>query len=345
MNQRVTRAKTVLSAIVHEARSENLTFMAGSIAYHAFVSLLPLLLLVLFVLSRVGSRELARGALFAIGGYLGPDVVDVLVRTAFNAARSGGLSAVGLVVLVWGTLRIFRGFDQAFSDIYETESVNTLPDQILDGVVVFGAIGLAIFLVSVLEDLIPLPSYGPVDIVLRPALSVVALTVAFLPMFYVFPDEDVTVREVVPGALVAGVGWTLLSTGFQYYVFVSQKQKWGVVGIVILFITWLYFAGFVLLLGAAVNAVLAGRSEDVSNIAWGRAEEDASVGDADFVPPLRELETADWEGDVRVVTDDADVTLPHPDRATVSVEAVDRPAFMGGSSERGRLVLKWKSDG
>ena len=45
-------------AVVYEVRAENLTFMAGSIAYHAFVSLLPLLLLALAVATKVGNRDL-----------------------------------------------------------------------------------------------------------------------------------------------------------------------------------------------------------------------------------------------------------------------------------------------
>lgn len=349
MNGRLTRAKAVVVAIVSEARSENITFMAGSIAYHAFVSLLPLLLLVLFVVSRVGGEDLAQQVLTAGAGYLTPGAVTILKNAAVNAARSGGLSAIGLAVLVWGTLRIFRGFDQAFSDIYESEATNTLPNQILDGIVVFGGIGLSIFVLGVVETVVAIPSVGPADTAIRPTLSVLAIAVALLPMYYIFPDEDVTLLEVVPGALVAGVGWTVLSEGFRFYVRFSSKTDYGVVGVVILFITWLYIGGFFLLLGAAVNAVLAGRSRDVSNIAWGRWDDDATAGDASFVAPLRDLEDVKWKGEVRVVANAdgaevADVTLPRPEAATVTVEEVDRPAVMGGNREAGRLVLEWDSN-
>jgi len=39
--------------VVHEIRAEKLTFMAGSIAYHAFISILPLLLLVLTLVQQL----------------------------------------------------------------------------------------------------------------------------------------------------------------------------------------------------------------------------------------------------------------------------------------------------
>jgi signal peptidase len=36
---------------------------------------------------------------------------------------------LGVVLLIWGTLRIFRGLDTAFSDIYESEAANPFTDQ------------------------------------------------------------------------------------------------------------------------------------------------------------------------------------------------------------------------
>ncbi|EMA54212.1 hypothetical protein C450_06762, partial [Halococcus salifodinae DSM 8989] len=51
---RFDRPISIVRAIVHELRTEKVTFMAGSIAYHAFVSMLPLLVLVLTIISTVG---------------------------------------------------------------------------------------------------------------------------------------------------------------------------------------------------------------------------------------------------------------------------------------------------
>lgn len=59
-----------------------------------------------------------------------------LVDELETANATVGVSVFGGVLLVWGTLRIFRGLDTAFSDIYESGGENDLPDQILDGLVV-----------------------------------------------------------------------------------------------------------------------------------------------------------------------------------------------------------------
>ena len=47
------RTETILRAVLHEVRTEKLTFLAGSIAYHAFISILPLLLLVLTLVQQL----------------------------------------------------------------------------------------------------------------------------------------------------------------------------------------------------------------------------------------------------------------------------------------------------
>jgi membrane protein len=344
--QGLSRLRDVIGAVVREVRAENVTFMAGSIAYHAFVSLLPFLLLVLSVVSAAGDEALARQLIRAVAGYLTPETVELLVQAAFQATGDARLSVVGLAVLVWGTLRIFRGLDQAFSDIYESESANTFLDQLRDGFVVFGAIGLALFLVSAADVFVSLPSFGPAQPVVDPLLSVATVSVALLPMYYVFPDEDVSVREVLPGAVVGAVGWLALSTVFRYYVALSSTASYGIVGVVILLVTWLYFGGLVLLVGASLNAVLAGRSADVADIAWDAAlDGDASGNDADFVAAVdafRELLEGEYD-ELRVVADGKRVTLPRPASASADTSTVERPRILGGNRETARVVLQWDS--
>ena len=54
--------------------------------------------------------------------------------------------------------------------------------------------------------------------------------------------------------------WTLLETGFRSYaVIASQFDVYGVLGVVLLLVTWYYVGSMALLVGAALNAVLAGR--------------------------------------------------------------------------------------
>jgi len=45
----------------------------------------------------------------------------------------------------------------------------------------------------------------------------------------------------------AAVGWTVLQIGFQLYASnAGQYEAYGAVGAVLLFVTWLYFAGIII---------------------------------------------------------------------------------------------------
>jgi membrane protein len=89
---------------------------------------------------------------------------------------------------------------------------------------------------------------------------VVVLALSFLPIYYVLPPVEVSVREALPGAVVAAVGWVLLQVGFRVYAAnAGRYAAYGLIGAVLLFVTWLYFASIGVLLGAAVNAVRRGR--------------------------------------------------------------------------------------
>lgn len=86
---------------------------------------------------------------------------------------------------------------------------------------------------------------------------IVVLVLAFLPIYYVLPPVDVSLREVLPGASIAAVGWVLLQFGFRFYAaHASEYAVYGIIGSALLFVTWLYFASIIVLLGVALNVVL-----------------------------------------------------------------------------------------
>jgi YihY family inner membrane protein len=181
-----------------------------------------------------------------------------------NQTGQGGVGLIGVVVATWGALKIFRGLDRAFSKVYGTDG-GGIVEQVTDGVVALVGIGVGVAAVTVAGTVValaPIPFSG----LIASLVLLTTLFVAFLPLYYVYPDVDVTVREVLPGTTVAAVGWTLLGAGFGIYADYAASEGtaalYGVLGAVLLLVTYFYLAGLVLLSGAVVNAVLAGRTPD-----------------------------------------------------------------------------------
>lgn len=265
----VRRAMATAREVVGEIRENHLTFMAGSVAHSAFLSLLPLLLLVLVIAVAVGNDVLARRITEMAQAHLSPAGEGLVFDALVNASERAGASVVGVVSLVWGMLRIFRGLNTAFDQLYAAGEASFV-GQIVDGLVAFLAVTVAIVGTGAATALLGLVEH-PVATALNPVMLVGGLAAAFYPMYYLFPEPDLALREAVPGTIVAAVGWALLEVAFGVYVgLVETVSTYGLLGAVIVLLIWLYLGAFLLLAGATVNVVLAGRHRDGDGDSEGR---------------------------------------------------------------------------
>ncbi len=234
-----------------------MTFLAAGVAYYAFVSLVPALLLLLVVATTAFGDALATELLESVGGFLTPAGEEAIGGAVASAQGRAGASLLGVAVLLWSTLKVFRGLDTAFIEVYGIEERVGFLEQLTDaGSVVIGiGVGItAMLVVGAVAAAVDVPLLASASVLALPVI----LTVVFLPMYYLLPDPEVTLREALPGAVFAAAGWTVLQAGFQAYAATAgQYQVYGVVGGVLLLVTWLYVAAIIVIVGAVINATLA----------------------------------------------------------------------------------------
>ena len=236
------------------------SFIAGSIAFAAFLSIPPLLALAVALAGILGATGVVAAALERADVYLTPTAQSLFLDALSSSEGRAGASLISVLILLWSALRVFRGLDTAFSLLYDSTEDLGIVDSARDGLVVLVALVIALAVSAGVATLIALFPTGPLGTVIAPVVLIVGLAVAFLPMYYVFPDTDVTVREVVPGAVVAAVGCATLAGGFRLYTgFADRYEVYGAIGAVLVVLLWLYGAGLMLLTGAAVNVVTSGR--------------------------------------------------------------------------------------
>jgi len=243
-------------AVVDTAQEQQITFLAASVAYYAFVSLLPALLLLLVLASTIGGEAFAEQIVGATQEFLTPAGEDAISGAIEAAPGRGGATIVGVGVLIWSTLKVFRALDTAFVAVYvDTETLGFL-SQLKDALIVLVGISVGVGVMIVAGTILAALPLGPASQVVSILALPAVLTVAFLPMYYYFPNQPISLGEAVPGAVFAGVGWTLLQAGFQIYAAgAAQYEAYGVIGGILLLVTWLYFAAIILILGAVLNAV------------------------------------------------------------------------------------------
>lgn len=284
MDIRSSRPVALARAMAAEITENHLTFMAGSLAFYAFLSLIPLFVLSFVAASVVGGEAFAGQVTSLFESTLTESARELLSDVLTDPAGQTEASVVGIVVLLWSALRLFRGLAIAFDAVYGVREAKSLLTRLRDAVIVLGGVGVAVGAVVLTGGVLALVPTLPFVGRLSPLLLVVGLSAAFLPLYYFVPDVDVSLLEVLPGTVLAALGWTVTEFAFQFYVaYAGQYAAYGVVGGVLLVLIWLYYSCMVLLFGAVVNVVLAGRSGylDAESASLDASTSFDSAGDTD----------------------------------------------------------------
>jgi len=252
---------------------------AGAIGFFGFLSLFPLLILALSVVGFVFAdasdariAEVADTIQQAIPGFAGAlgsgddgtgvaQALDTIIR------NRGTVGLVGLVTLLLSGLRVVNAAQTATLVIFGVDLL-TLSGakrkvQQLVALTVLGLLALVgVAASSALGVVTRLDVLGPMQI-LAPLLTWVGTLVAdvllFLVAYRLFATSaGPTWRQHLPGAVLAGLGWTLLKGFGATYVsgqVASAGELYGALGGVIGLLLLLYLAGRLFVYGAALSAV------------------------------------------------------------------------------------------
>ena len=111
-------------------------------------------------------------------------------------------------------------------------------------------------------------------------VSLGSATLMFLALYRVVPNRPLTLRQVWPGAALAGVLFVLLSQAFPLYlrIFGGTYTAYKTLGLFLLLMTWVYCLALVTVLGAELNAFRCGHGalpDPESPIPLDAATEDA----------------------------------------------------------------------
>jgi inner membrane protein YhjD len=238
------------------------TYLAALIAYYAFVSLFPLLLLAVTILGYVlsGNPDLQQHILTSALSQF--PVVGTQLR---DPSRIGG-GATGLVIGILGALYGGLGVAQAVQ--YAMNSVWRVPRNnrpnplkargrsllllLTAGLAVIGTTTLSTFGSSGTGSL------GSVLRVLLLVASVVINAVVFVFVFRLAAARRLTVIDVAPGAIGAAVIWQLLQTfGVTYvgHVVKGASATNGVFALVLGLLAFFYVTAVAVVLCAEINVV------------------------------------------------------------------------------------------
>ncbi|MFC4543147.1 YihY/virulence factor BrkB family protein [Halosolutus amylolyticus] len=253
------------------ARERQISVKSAGLAYHAFNTLVPLVILLLVGITVVDALEpLVRtleSAMGLEGTVTGDGLEGVTGDGSTDLVRAGLLA---FVILLWSAARLFQAVNSAFTDVYGARREQSYVGNAARVTIVTAvnaalatatfAVGVA--LVGVVGVSLSIFLGGVLAAAASSLLLAVVLCALFLPMYYLFPHTGVSIGEVLPGTAFAALSWTALAIGFRVYVATAESVAlFGIAGAILLILTWVYLGGLCLLLGAVLNAVLADRVE------------------------------------------------------------------------------------
>jgi len=253
----------------------NADILAASITYFGFLALFPLLLLAASVFGFIlASRpDLLDDVISKITEYIPGSAGDQVVEALTAAIDSrGAVGVVGLLGLLYAGLSWISKMRLAIQTLWRgtPEESNFLKDNARDLLALIGlgggltasllvtAVGTAA--ATFLIDLVGLSEFPGITLItgaLAIALAIAGSTLVFCWLFGSLSGHDIRFRAVLPGALLAAVGFEILKLiGGFYLSLVSNSVSAGVFGSVVGILLFIFLACRFLLFCVAWTATL-----------------------------------------------------------------------------------------
>jgi membrane protein len=189
------------------------------------------------------------------------DSLKETVDELFSGPRAG-LFSTSIAIALFTVSRGFAGLIRALDNAYDIDEQRGAVRLRLTAFAL--ALGTFVTVAVSFYGWVQLRDAG-LPFVLRGLLALVVLVMWSAAMFHMGPHHRTPWRYDVPGALIAAVGWLVLTVGFSFYVRIAGtgNQVVGLTGGLLVGLTWLWLACLVFLVGAEVNEIIADRADAI----------------------------------------------------------------------------------
>ena len=244
---------------------KNINSFAASTAFFLFLSLIPMLML---LCALIPYTPITEADLMDVATGITPDTMDSLVVNIIHDVynKSIGIVSVTAVVTLWsagkGVLALMRGLN-VINDVEENRNYVVLRMvasfyTVLILILMILSLLIMIFgntLIQLVEGGIPQTSYF-FELLLhfRTPFVWFVLTI-FIALIYTYvPGGKLGFKMQLPGAVIASVGWSVITLFFSIYVDrFNGFSTYGSLTTIIILMLWLYACMYIVMVGAFLN--------------------------------------------------------------------------------------------
>jgi len=266
----------VLGRLVWETAMDNTTGLAAQMAYLLLIALAPGLLFLWHLLGLFGTDPAKLHRMFVVlKSFMPPDpkvqdILDAAVASVVVTGSSGMLANVGIIVGIYFGTVFIATISRALSQTHGVREDRHwwskyvisffmlfwfgITILICFNAVVFGETLAGIAEVN-FQLTVPLQEWVTL---LNLPLTAVALIGLALALYLLTPENYLTIRQALPGAIFFSVGWIAVTKLFQFYVakYDRYNPTYLALASIIVLLTWMYLTCLLLHLGGKLNAIL-----------------------------------------------------------------------------------------
>jgi membrane protein len=259
-----------LRAFWQRAYEENITGLAGMVAYNLMLAIFPFALLVLFVFGRLAHSPDIEHSILSDLQKLFPNVEQGTLQNAIERIRDSSttIGVVAVLAGIWIGASFWGAMDTAFGHVYHTPRRSWVEQKRFSLVMLLVTaflLGASVLIPTVEGAIVSTTSRLPfglshIGVLDKLLLIVAALGISFLiasVIYWVTPKGRMPWYSVWPGALLFTAVIGLANWLFPFYLgHVSNLSRFGgTVGFVLIALLWFYALSLTLLAGAVINAV------------------------------------------------------------------------------------------
>jgi uncharacterized BrkB/YihY/UPF0761 family membrane protein len=287
--------------VIKKFGDDRCSTLAVMLTYYAFVSIFPLLLVLTTILGFIGNDSLSRNIIgttlqqFPVfGQQIGKDAAHPLSGNGFGLI-------VGLLGTFYGALGFAQAAQHAMAEVWNVPGVRRSGffPRLARSVILFTVLGVGLAAATVVSSLVTLTGQPGVTRVLAFLGAVVLNVGLYFAAFRILTPKVIESRQLVWGAVVGGVGYSILLTvgaALIQHQLRHSEALYGQFAFVLGLVGWLLLVSQLSLYAAETNVVLARRLwprsivqpplteadervlSDIAQEEWRRPEQRVDVG-------------------------------------------------------------------
>lgn len=265
---RLFHFKNAAVNVVHDMEKNHTMAFAAALAYYFVLALFPFLIFLSVAVARLPlpdffGQVMGLIALLVPASNMAP--LKTLIRDTILSTHSRVLT-FGILITLWSASSGFTALIDALNTAYQVSETRRywktrcLAIGMTFSVGCLLVVALALLLVGPILNARLTEAFGMSTLwaSARWTVAIACTVVAVELLYFVAPNTKQRFWSTLPGALIAVGGWIGLSDllGIYFRYFSNYSRGYGSLGVALAFSIWLYWTGFLILIGAQFNAEL-----------------------------------------------------------------------------------------